>query len=243
MTSRCFDEEFPAGILDMLKKRDILGRANATQLVPLWYNAYTKADAMEQRFQQERRQNPLLETTPPEAWLTAELMPVVQEIRAQVDIGELILDSALQRYLRSAVHPIAVDKTPDEQQLCTSVEAYLPAVKDLLINLYDRRKSLRAILQIPRTAYTFYKALTTRKPTSRKEAIFLEGINAGWKNPQIARTLDEDHQKPRTYESYRKMLRSNPQNFYSLKNGIKKKYLDSVSPSNPISNRISRGKI
>ena len=152
-------------------------------------------------------------------------MPGVQTIRARVDIPEAILDSALQRYFRRAVPPTAANKTSDEQQLCISVEAYLPALRVLLIDLYDRQKSLRNILRIPPHAYTVRDALSSRKPSSRREAIVLEGINAGWENPRIARRLDEQHLKPHRYESYTKMLRSYPQNFYALKSGIKKKYM------------------
>jgi hypothetical protein len=229
MPKKLYDEEFSPEILQKLKRLDVLGRKNLAHLAILRYNVYTEAEAIVQSFQDERRENPVLETTSPETWLTAELMPAVQKIRAKVDIPEAILDAALQRYFCRAVQPV-VDSTSDEQQLCTSVEAYLPAVKNLLINLYDRRKSLCQILRVPVSAYTLREALTARKPVSRREAIFLEGINSGWKNPRIARTLDDQRIKPRTYESYGKMLRSNAQDFYSLKTTIKTKYLDSVTP-------------
>src|ERR1039458_3955398 len=97
MPSKFHDDEFSPEILQMLRKRDVLGRGNSTHLVPLWYNAYTEAEVVVQKFQVERRQSPVLETTLPETWLTAELMPGVQTIRARVDIPEAILDSALQR--------------------------------------------------------------------------------------------------------------------------------------------------
>jgi hypothetical protein len=223
--SKMFDSELNAEVLKMLKRRDILGLANSAHLSLLIYNLNTEAEMIVVRFDAARRENPLLETTTPDAWLTAEMMPVVELIRDKVDIAEPILAAAIQRYFRRVAHPIAADGTPGEQQLCTSIEAYLPAVKNLLINLYDRKKSLRAILGIPVAAYSLREALTQRKPSSRMEAVFLEGMNARWKNHRIARTLDEQHLKPRRDKSYTEMLRLNPQGFYSLKSGIKKKYL------------------
>lgn len=229
MAGKFHDEEFSPEILDMLRRRDILGSSNPAHFAILRYNAYTQAEAIVQKFQDARRQNPLLETTPAEAWLTSELVPAVEQIRANADLAEPILDSALKRFFRLPVHT-AIATTSSEQHLCTSLDEYLPSVKALLMDLYDRRKSLRGILRIPVTAYTVREALSARKPASKREAIFLEGINAGWKDHRIARTLDEQRIKPRTFESYRKMLRTNPQNFYSLKATIKKKYEDSVTP-------------
>lgn len=225
MSAKLHDDEFSPEILLMLKQRDILGRLNPAQLVPLRYNSQTEAEAMVQKFQDARRDNPLLETTPAEAWLTAELMPVVEQIRAKVDIPEKVLDATLQRYFCRAMQPI-VDRISDEQQLCTSVEVYLTAIKQLLIDLYDRRKSLRGILRISPTAYTVRKALAARMPTSRREAVFLQGITEGWKNHQIARALDERGLKPRNrdYKSYREMHQIKNQLFCALKSDVKRKY-------------------
>jgi hypothetical protein len=231
MASRLFDEEFSAGILATLKRRDILGRANPTQLVPLWYNVNTEAEGIVQKFHEDRRSNPLLETTPPEAWLAAELMPIVLEIRAQVIISETLLVEALQRYFRGSVRSVGVDNTSGEQQLCTSVEPCLPALKRLLMDLYDRRKRLCDILQIRLDAFTFREALAARKPSSPREQIILQGINEGWKNHRIAVELDKQRFVPRDrdYKSYTQMLRTTPQNFYSMKCAIKNKYRKSDS--------------
>lgn len=225
MSAKLHDDEFSPEILLMLKQRDILGRKNPAQLVPLRYTLYTEAEATVQKFQDARRDNPLLETTPAEAWLTAELMPVVEQIRAKVDIPERVLDAALQRYFCRAVQPI-VDRISDEQQLCTSVEVYLTAIKQLLIDLYDRQLSLRDILEIPATAYTLREAIVVRKPSSRREEIFLKGIKERWKNQRIARELDEKGLKPRgtTYKSYKEMHQINSQLFCATKSNIKKKY-------------------
>ena len=231
MTNRSYDEEFSPVILATLKKRDILGRANSAQLVPLWYNMNTKAEGIVQKFHEDRRSNPLLETTPPEAWLAAELMPMLLEIRLQVNMNETVLVASLQRYFRGSVRSVAVDNTSGEQQLCTGIEPYLPALKHLLIDLYDRRKRLCDILKIPLNAFTVREALAERKPFSRREKIILQGIDERWKSQTIAHALDEERLVPRghTYTSYTHMLRTSPQNFYSMKFSIKKKYRKSGS--------------
>jgi hypothetical protein len=238
MTSRFYDEEFSSEILQMLRRRNVLGRSNPAHLAILLYNLYTEAEVIVQKFQHDRRQNPLLETTPAEAWLTAELIPMVQKIRAKVDIADSVLDPALQRYFYRAAHSI-VDKSSDEQQLCTSVEAYLPAVKELLIDLYDSKKGLRGILKLPPTAYTFREAFTARKPTSRRADIIVQGIKEGWKDQRIARALDNGALKPRNFPSYMEMLRNSAQNFYSMKSEIKKRYVDEAPSSKPVRSRIS----
>ena len=158
-------------------------------------------------------------------------MAIVLEIRAQVNMSETVLVAALQRYFRGSARSVAVDSTSGEQQLCTGIEPFLPALKDLLIDLADRRKRLCDILQIPLNAFTLREALAVRKPFSRREKIILQGIDDGLKNPRIAIELDKQALVPRDreYKSYTHMLRTSPQNFYSMKSAIKKKYRKSDS--------------
>lgn len=226
MPTRLHDEEFSPEILRMLKKRGVLGQANWIHFVPLDYNVDTEAHALIERFQIERRENPLLELTPAEAWLAAEAMPIVHHIRASLNVEDAILSAALQRYFCYAQHPVVVDRRPGEQKLCTSVEAYFPLVKKLLTNLYDLRKSLREILGIPANAYTLREAMSKRRPSSRRETLILSGLNERRANQYIARQLDAHSMKPRSnkYKSYLEMVRINPQAFYALKSDVKKKY-------------------
>jgi hypothetical protein len=225
------DAEFNVAILKVLKKRDILGEANLALLIPLTYNIWTDVDRMEQKFQGERKSNPLLETTPAEAWICAQIMPFIQEVRQNADIDERILSRAIQEYFqRNASGHINADDA-DGLQLCTTIEPYLSAAKDLLDDICDRRKSLREIFGLRPGAYSIREAFSRRIPGSKREALILRGLREKWGNPRIARELDEKGVKPKNrntnnkdYRSYRDMLRNNPQLFYSLKNGVKKKY-------------------
>jgi hypothetical protein len=221
------NDEFSPEILQMLRKRDVLGQANPTQLIPLVYNAHTESEMMEERFDAERKENPLLETTPPEAWLTAEVMPAISAIRANAEVKDSVLVAALLRYFRRAV-PLTANEAQSEQELWTGIGPYQPALKKLFRDLYDRRKSLGGILGIPVAACTIREAMTERKPSSRREEIMLRGIAENRSNQYIARLLDKSGLKPRTYKSYPEMLHVNPQDFYALKSGIKIKYRASL---------------
>lgn len=225
MSAKVFDNEFSPEILKMLKQRDILGQTNWAHYVLLEYNLDTAARAIVQSFDIERRKNPLLETTPPEAWLGAKCAPIVRDIRPNIDVDDAILSKTLQRYFRGASNAVVVNVQPGEQQLCTTLEPYFPLIKKLLNALYERKTSLRAILGIRTDAYTVRAALKTRKPSSPLERTFLQGIKEGWKNHRIARALDEQEVKPRNFESYSQMLHEGVESFYSLKSAIKKKYM------------------
>ena len=229
MPGKFYDAEFSAEILRMLKKRDVLAKSNPAQLAILCYNLCTEAEAIVRRFDAERRENPLLETTPAEAWLAAELGPVVRSIRENADVDDVILTGTLERYFRHLPNPVLVDIKPGQQRLCTSVEPYFPLAKKLLTELYDRKTSLRTILRIPAGAYTVHAALKTRKPSTELEATVLQGIKEGWSNQRIAKTLDEKKVKPRNFASYREMLRLKAESFHSLKHSTKRKYTDALS--------------
>ncbi len=227
MSTKSYDAEFGADPLNELKKRDILARANPVHYVPLIENLHRMVEAMEQKFQEERKPNPLLETTAPEAWIAAEIMPFVKEVRANADIDDQLLSKALQKYMQrgTKAHPIS---GPDgEEELHTTIEPYLSALRELVTAVCDRRKSLRRILRLSPGAYTIREALIPRKPASRRETIFLQGVRDNWPNHRIAKELDDKGLKPsnKDYKSYKEMLRTSPQLFYSLKSAIKKKYL------------------
>jgi len=223
MAGRFYDAEFSPGVLQLLKKREVLGQSNPAQFVPLIYNIATEVETIEERFDAERKENPLLETTPPEAWLAAEVMPAITAIRPYVEIQENLLVNAVQGYFQRAVRLVA-SEGPSEQQLYTTVRSYRAALKKLLIDLYDRRKSLSGILRIRVGVRTIREALATRKPSSRRQAIILKGTNEHRSNQYIAKELDKSGLKPRRYKSYTDMLRTNSQMFYALKSDIGRKY-------------------
>lgn len=199
--TRSYDHEFNPDALKMLKKREILGRARSANLVPLDYNLSTQAAALEQEFQEERRWNPLLETTPPEAWLCAEILPFIREVRSNVDVDDRLLSEAVQ--LRVQQHTKKSQSSKDE--LVTTIEPYIPVVKKLFVDLFDRTKSLRQILGLRRGSYDVREITTTRKPTTKRETIFLRGLGEQWSNRRIAKSLDEEGVKPRSTE-YRSFL-------------------------------------
>lgn len=227
MATKLYDAEFAPGVLRMLKKRAILGRANAAQLACLNYNLGTEALAIAGRFQDERKRNPLLETTPPEAWIAAEVSPLIQEVRSNIDVDEELLSEAIQEYLRPWGPRNTGQTNGDEQKLHTTIEPYVPVLKKLLFDLYDRAKSLRAILGLRRHIYRVRDLVAQTRPSSRREGIMLQGIQQGWTNQRVARALDEAGITPRKhghYDSYQQMLHISPQLFYSLKNQVKTKY-------------------
>lgn len=224
MPARLYDEQFSADVLKMLKKRDVLGQSNPVHFVPLEYNVAAEVEKIEEQFEAERKQNPLLETTLPEAWLTAEITPIVAEVRPNVSISEAVLTVALLRYFRRAVR--LNDSPLEEQQLWTTVRPYRAALKSLLLDLSDRRKGIHEILKIPRDVRTIRDVTQDRKPHSRREEILLQGIKGHWTNQHIARELDKHGIKPhsRDFGSYTEMFRMKSQNFYALKSEVKRKY-------------------
>jgi hypothetical protein len=222
-----YDFEFGAEPLRDLKKRDVLASSNPAHGVPLIYNLLTKAEGMEQQFQKDRKVNPLHETSSPETWIVAEIMPFVKEIRANVGLHDRLLNTALQRYLRCEAKPNLLPRPDDDEPLVTTIEPYIPGVKKLLVAVCDRRKSLREILRLRAYAYTVRAALSQRKPSSRRQAIFLRGIKEKWSNPRIAKELDNGELKPknRHFKSYGNMYQTKAQLFHSIKHNIKKEFL------------------
>lgn len=230
MSAKSYDHEFSPEVLVMLRKREILGRANWVHLAVLEYNVGTETRLIERHFDVERKENPLLETTDPEAWLVAEFVPIVHGIRGQVQIEAAILIAGLTRYFRRLV-PIAANElsATGEQQLWTTIALYRTAVTKLLRALYDRRTSVGRILGIPATTTFLREAMSNRQPSTRREAIILDGINKRWSNQAIARELDKSGLKPRSHNSFTEMLRMNPQLFYAMKSDVRRKYR-SVQP-------------
>ena len=222
-SERFYDDEFDPDLLKVLRKRDILGEANPAQLAPLVYNLLTEVRLLEKKFQTERQQNPLLETTPPEAWIAAELLPWIQQVRCGVDLDERILSAVLKRKLRCAVQPLGESC---DQHLHRAIQPYLTHVKKLLLQIVDRRKSLGQIMSLRPNAYSVRDALKVRQPNTRREATIVRSIREGRPDHWIARELDKHGDKPKgDFASYTEMLRISPQLFYSMKSNIKKKYL------------------
>jgi hypothetical protein len=120
------DAEFESAVLATLKKRDILGRANPAQLALLDYNLRTEAEGFEQEFQESRQRNPLLETTAPEAWIAAEIVPKIREVRSNVDVAEEVLSEAVQKYLLYRSKTDTPSEVDDEQKLHTTIQKFIP---------------------------------------------------------------------------------------------------------------------
>ncbi len=223
MSKRFYDAEFSPGILTMLKEREILSRANFAQGCILIYNLATEAELLVRRFTEERKANPVLETTRPEAWIAAQIVPSIREIRPNIDTDDAVMSKAVQENL-CRFTPTKGLLDHDEQTLCTTIEPYRPYMERLFLDLFDRSKSLRAILGLRRTVYGVRNFDLQGKPFSRLEDIILRGLIEQRKPRLIAITLDEAGLKPRRYKSYVHMLEINSHSFYSLKNNIKTKY-------------------
>lgn len=231
MPNKTYEVEFDPNILETLKEREILGKANVLQLFPLLYNLELITEGIERQFQEERKSNPLLTTTAPESWLAIRIAPLVREIRPNVEVDEVVLNAALQKFFKARKPAQSPSELSGGEEACTTVWPYIPALQNLLEDLFNPRKSLRWILSLERDARGIRKGLMLRKPGSIREAIIIQGIEEGWGNQRIATELDKRGLKPksRNYGSYIIMLKMRPQLFYSLKNGIKKKYLSTVA--------------
>jgi hypothetical protein len=236
MAARFYDEELSPALLRVLKKRDVLGQSKPGHFVPLVYNVRMEVEHMEQDFDAERKGNPLLETTPPEAWLAAEFTTIINTIRANVEIDDRVLVATLKRYFLLAV-PLIANKAQGEQQLWTTIEPYRTVMQKLLLDLCDRRKSLRGILRIRAGVCSVREGTSELKPGSKREAILLQGITGRWTNQHIAAELDKHSVKPRSdeYKSYTEMFRMGPQGFYAMKSDVKRKYR--INLSNRVSSR------
>jgi hypothetical protein len=223
-TRKFYDTEFGAEPLRDLEKRDLLASSNPVHLVPLTYNLVTKAEGMEQRFQRDRKANPLFETTAAEIWIVAEIIPFVKEVRANVALDDELLSDGLQRYLRRESKQYLSPRPDDDEPLVTTIEPYIPALKKLLDAICDRRKSLRGILRLSANAVTIRDTSARHNGGTSRQAIFLLGIKGKWSNYRIANMLDDKGLKPKNkdFKSYAEMYRIKPGVFYSMKHNIKK---------------------
>jgi hypothetical protein len=227
VNTKFHDAEFDLEILGSLRKREILGDANPSLLVPLWYNLDTKAESLDEQFQRERRDNPLLETTPPEAWLAAILLPDIEKIRPNVRISDRVLSKAVQRYLlqRFPLKPAELAADAD-QTLTTAVTPFIPAVRSLLADLFDRKKSLMRILALRLKDGSIHETIVSAQPTSDREKITAQAIRENWPNIQLAQELNDAGLKPRNprWTSYIDFLHQDPGQFYVLRSSVKRKY-------------------
>jgi hypothetical protein len=237
MRKRFYDVEFSPGILAMLKERDILNRANFAQGCILIYHLATEVELLVRRFDEERKANPVLETTPPEAWIAAKLIPNIREIRSNIDMDDDLLSEALQRILRRFA-PVGNINKHSEQVLRLTIEPYRSYLETLFLNLFDRTKSLRSILGLRCAVFGVRNLDSQTRPFSRREDIIVRGLMEKWPNMRIAIALDEAGIRPRSpdrHKSYVHMLRSNSQCFHSSKSAVKTKYrailIDSSKPS------------
>lgn len=221
-THKLYDDEFSAEALKLIKEVEILGLARAAVLS---YNVGKDIRGLEETFQSERREDPLLETTPLEAWIILKILPRIQEIRSNIDMEEGLLVEALKRFLRESVR-----ETPpqyeNEQVLNTTIKAYVPALEKLFGELLDRRKSLRTILRLRPDAYTIRQVASPLKPRSKREQLILRCHEKKWNNRRLAMELDNAGIKPRNrdFKSYCQMLSDDSPLFRSMKYDVLKKY-------------------
>jgi hypothetical protein len=222
-----YDAEFGWEVLSVLRKREILGRANPALFVPLTYNLLTKAQGLEQVFQEESQKNPLLETTPPEAWIAAELLPQIREIRENVEVDDEVLSDAVQKYLRHHSKGPGNSEVNAEQKLHTTICGFLPAIEKLLCDIFDRRQSLLGILALANNRFKVAQPIRAKAPSTLREAIIIQAIKEKWPHQKLAGELDRAGLKPKNkqWQSFRQMLEMYPHQFYSMKSSVKKKYL------------------
>jgi hypothetical protein len=220
------DAEFSSEVLLMLSRKEILERANCVNAVPLAHAISSRLVEMESLFQKERRGDPLLEQTPPEAWIATVLMDQIREIRGNVQIRDRMLSDAVQKYLRRHFPRNEAPPDNDEQKLVNTIEHCLPAVKSLFDELFDRRKSIFGILGLRISSGSIRRVVST-KPKSKREQIIVQAINENWSNPHLARALDAAGLKPRNprWKSYLEFLFQDRDQFDVLKSQIARKYL------------------
>jgi hypothetical protein len=220
------DAEFSSGVLLMLRRKEILERANCVNAVPLDYGISTRVVEIENLFQIERRGNPLLEQTPPEAWIAAVLLDQIRDIRGNVQIRDRVLSDAVQKYLRHHFPPVETPLDQDEQKLATTMEPFLPAVRSLFDELLDRRKGIFGILGL-RVSSGSIRRIVNATPKTLREKIMVQAINEDWSNPRLARALDAAGLKPRNprWKSYMEFQFQDRGQFYVLKSQIARKYL------------------
>jgi hypothetical protein len=225
MAQKLYDFEFSPWAVSILRKRTILTKANFVHAVPLDYGIEEYGVRFEKRFQKERRENPLLEQTAPEAWISAVLSEEVRAIRCNVEISDSILDRAIQKYLRHRCPPVE-DEQPEGERLITTIEPFQSAIESLLRDLFNRQKSLFGILGL-RQSEGSIRRIITAAPKSKRDKIFSQGINEKWPNRRLAQALDDAGIKPASdrWNSYQEMYHQNPEQFRVLKSQTKRKYL------------------
>jgi hypothetical protein len=226
------DVEFSPEVLLMLRRKEILERANCVNAVPLDYGISTRLVEIEDVFQIERRENPLLELTPPEAWIAAVLMDQIRDIRGNVQIRDRVLSDAVQKYLRHHCPRVEAPPDKDEQKLVNTIEPFLPAVRSLFDELFDRRKSIFGILGL-RVSSGSIRRIVSAIPKSKREQIAVQAINEGWPPRRLAQAWDAAGLKPRNrlWKSYMELLFQDRDQFYVLKSQIARKYLLKVGKS------------
>ena len=229
MSRKLYDVEFSPSILSMLRRKEILERANCVNAVPLDYSISTRVVELESIFEKERRADPLLEQTPPESWIAATLIDEIRAIRGNVQIQDRILSDALQKYLRHRFPPVEAPSDQEEQKLVTTIEPFLLAVRSLFDDLFDRRKSIFGILGL-RTSSGSIRRIVSATPKTPREKIMVRAINENWSNTRLASELDAGGVKPRNprWKSYMQLLYQDRDQFYVLKSQIARKYLQMV---------------
>lgn len=217
----------------MLRRKEILERANSLNAVPLDYGINTRLVKIENQFQVERRDNPVLEETPPEAWIASVLLDDIRQIRANVVIPDRTLSDAVQKYLRRRFPLIEARADHDEQKLVTTIQPFLPAVQSLLDEIFDRGKSIFGILGL-RVSSGSIRRIVRATPKSQREKLIVRGINEGWSNSRLGRELTDAGIRPknRRWKTYVEFQHQEPQQFSVIKSTVKRKYLASRADLN-----------
>jgi hypothetical protein len=225
MATKLNDAEFSPKMLAKLRKRAILEKANPVNAVPLDYRIKTRVVELEKQFQKERRENALLEQTPPEAWIAAVLLDEIRGIRSNVELSDSILSRAIKRYLLHRCSP-AEDENPEGERLITTIEPFHSAIESLFRELFNRQKSLFGILGLRRSEGSIRRIIAAA-PKSERDKIFVQGLSEKWPNRRLAEALDHAGIKPASdrWKSYREMYHQNPEQFRVLKSQTKSKYL------------------
>ena len=213
----------------MLKRKEILERDNSNNAVPLDYNIGTGLLEIEDLYQKERRENPMLEQTSPEAWVATVMLNEIREIRANVVIPDRTLSDAIQKYLRHHFPKTTVPVDAHEQQLLTTIKTCFPAIRSLFEELFDRGKSVFGILGL-RASSGSIRRIVSATPKSKREQIIVAAIREKWSNRHLAEVLDTAGVRPRgdRWSSYMEMWHQDPNQFRVLKSQVGKKYLPKV---------------
>ena len=168
-----------------------------------------------------------METTPPEAWIAAEILPRIRKVRANVEVDDEVFSEAVQKYLRCRSVGAEDSDLDNEQKLYTTIQNFIPAIEKLLCDIFDRRKGLADILALARDRYGVGQPIRARVPSALREQIILRAIKEKWSHPKLANELDRAKLKPKStdWKSFKQMFHDYPEQFYSMKSYVKKKYL------------------